>query len=35
MRIAFENEWLKSEVAKGGSEFSGIEGFELQQLPRK
>jgi hypothetical protein len=32
MRIAFENEWLKSEVAKGGSEFSGIEGFGLQQL---
>jgi hypothetical protein len=35
MRIAFENEWLKSEVAKGGSEFSGIKGFGLQQLPRK
>jgi hypothetical protein len=34
MRIAFENKSLKSEAAKGGSEFSGIEGFE-PQLPRK
>jgi hypothetical protein len=35
MRMAFENEWLKSEAAKGGSEFSGIKGFEPQPLPRK